>query len=134
MTPHRSLSDDDLARFFREAIEDLPEQHREAAREWLSRRAAAWVLVDEWDSRARASRQMARHELTDSKVRALTKPGIFSDGDGLYVRVPPTGSKSGSSSGRTSVRAARSASDRIAPDVPIMSPLLPPVPKLKWPA
>ena len=30
---------------------------------------------------------MARHKLTDSKIRSLTKPGIYGDGDGLYLRV-----------------------------------------------
>lgn len=37
---------------------------------------------------------MARHKLTDSKIRTLTKAGIFSDGDGLYLRVQPSGSRS----------------------------------------
>lgn len=37
---------------------------------------------------------MARHKLTDSKVRSLSKPGIYSDGDGLYIRVLPSGGKS----------------------------------------
>ena len=35
---------------------------------------------------------MARHKLTDSKIKALSEPGIFADGDGLYLRVRP-GSK-----------------------------------------
>ncbi|RWN81771.1 MAG: site-specific integrase [Mesorhizobium sp.] len=37
---------------------------------------------------------MARHKLTDSKVKALTDPGIYGDGDMLYLRVHPAGSKS----------------------------------------
>ncbi|NGO51639.1 tyrosine-type recombinase/integrase [Allomesorhizobium camelthorni] len=37
---------------------------------------------------------MARHKLTDSKVKALTKPGVYGDGDMLYLRVHPGGSKS----------------------------------------
>ncbi len=37
---------------------------------------------------------MARHKLADSKVKGLNKPGIYSDGDGLYIRVQPTGRKS----------------------------------------
>lgn len=35
-----------------------------------------------------------RHRLTDSKVRSLTRPGVHSDGDGLYLRVQPTGTRS----------------------------------------
>ena len=37
---------------------------------------------------------MARHKLTDSKIKNLTKPGIYGDGDGLYVRVQSTGRRS----------------------------------------
>lgn len=37
---------------------------------------------------------MARHKLTDSKIRALSKAGIYSDGDGLYLRVQTSGSRS----------------------------------------
>lgn len=37
---------------------------------------------------------MARHKLTDSKIRTLTKAGIYGDGDGLYLRVQPTGRRS----------------------------------------
>lgn len=37
---------------------------------------------------------MARHKLTDSKVKALTKPGVYGDGDLLYLRVHPGGSRS----------------------------------------
>ncbi|KAB2738449.1 DUF4102 domain-containing protein [Brucella anthropi] len=37
---------------------------------------------------------MARHKLSDSKVKALTKPGVYSDGDGLYLRVQPSGTRS----------------------------------------
>jgi integrase len=37
---------------------------------------------------------MARHKLTDSKIRTLTKAGIYGDGDGLYLRVQPSGRRS----------------------------------------
>jgi integrase len=37
---------------------------------------------------------MARHKLTDAKIRTLTKAGIYGDGDGLYLRVQPTGRRS----------------------------------------
>lgn len=37
---------------------------------------------------------MPRHKLTDSKIRSLTRPGIYGDGDGLYLRVQPTGRRS----------------------------------------
>lgn len=37
---------------------------------------------------------MPRHKLTDSKIRSLTKPGVYGDGDGLYLRVQPTGRRS----------------------------------------
>jgi integrase len=37
---------------------------------------------------------MARHKLTDSKIRILTDPGIYSDGAGLYLRVQGGGAKS----------------------------------------
>lgn len=30
---------------------------------------------------------MALHKLTDSKIRSLTKPGVYGDGGGLYLRV-----------------------------------------------
>lgn len=36
---------------------------------------------------------MARNKLTETKVRKLDKPGIYSDGDGLYLRVRAGGSK-----------------------------------------
>lgn len=36
---------------------------------------------------------MARHKLSESKVKRLDKPGIYSDGDGLYLRVRKGGSK-----------------------------------------
>jgi len=36
---------------------------------------------------------MARHKLTEKQIKALTKPGIDSDGDGLYIRVRKGGSK-----------------------------------------
>lgn len=36
---------------------------------------------------------MARNKLSETKIRALTKPGIYSDGDGLYMRVQKAGSK-----------------------------------------
>ncbi|MBP0614297.1 tyrosine-type recombinase/integrase [Jiella mangrovi] len=37
---------------------------------------------------------MPRHKLTDSKIRSLTTPGIYGDGDGLYLRVQATGRRS----------------------------------------
>ncbi|WP_417424096.1 Arm DNA-binding domain-containing protein [Hoeflea sp.] len=37
---------------------------------------------------------MARHKLADSKIKSLTKPGVYGDGDGLYLRVQPSGSRS----------------------------------------
>jgi integrase len=36
---------------------------------------------------------MARHKLSDTGVKRLGKPGIYSDGDGLYLRVRKGGSK-----------------------------------------
>lgn len=36
---------------------------------------------------------MAKNKLSETKIRALTKPGIYSDGDGLYMRVQRAGSK-----------------------------------------
>lgn len=36
---------------------------------------------------------MARDKLTERRIRTLTKPGIYSDGDGLYLRVRAGGSK-----------------------------------------
>lgn len=36
---------------------------------------------------------MARNKLTETRIRTLTKPGIYSDGDGLYMRVRAGGSK-----------------------------------------
>ena len=37
---------------------------------------------------------MARHKLTDSRVKALADPGIYGDGDGLYLRIQATGGRS----------------------------------------
>lgn len=37
---------------------------------------------------------MARHKLVDAKIRSLTQAGIYGDGDGLYLRVQPSGSRS----------------------------------------
>jgi len=37
---------------------------------------------------------MARHKLSDSKVRSLSAPGIYGDGDGLYLRIQKSGGKS----------------------------------------
>jgi integrase len=37
---------------------------------------------------------MARHKLSDSRVKTLTEPGIYGDGDGLYLRIQPSGSRS----------------------------------------
>ncbi len=36
---------------------------------------------------------MARHKLTEKRCKDLTENGIYSDGDGLYLRVRPGGSK-----------------------------------------
>lgn len=36
---------------------------------------------------------MARHKLSEKQCKAMTDPGIYSDGDGLYLRVRPGGSK-----------------------------------------
>ncbi|MBB4002631.1 tyrosine-type recombinase/integrase [Aurantimonas endophytica] len=36
---------------------------------------------------------MAKHKLADSNLKSLTKAGVYSDGDGLYLRVRPGGSK-----------------------------------------
>lgn len=36
---------------------------------------------------------MARNKLSETKLKALTKPGIYGDGDGLYVRVQKGGSR-----------------------------------------
>ncbi|MGU3494235.1 tyrosine-type recombinase/integrase [Xanthobacteraceae bacterium A53D] len=36
---------------------------------------------------------MARHKLTEAKIKALDKPGIYGDGDGLWLRVQKTGSR-----------------------------------------
>ncbi len=36
---------------------------------------------------------MARHKLTEKQCKALDTPGIYSDGDGLYLRVRPGGSR-----------------------------------------
>lgn len=37
---------------------------------------------------------MARNKLTDTKVRSAKAPGLLGDGDGLYLRVHPGGTKS----------------------------------------
>ncbi|MBD9636104.1 integrase arm-type DNA-binding domain-containing protein [Ensifer sp. ENS07] len=36
---------------------------------------------------------MARNKLSETKIKALTQPGIYGDGDGLYIRVQKSGSK-----------------------------------------
>jgi integrase len=36
---------------------------------------------------------MARHKLTEKQIKAETTPGIYGDGDGLWFRVRPGGSK-----------------------------------------
>ncbi|MBO9108397.1 tyrosine-type recombinase/integrase [Agrobacterium sp. S2/73] len=36
---------------------------------------------------------MARHKLNEAKIKKLEKPGIYSDGDGLFMRVRAGGSK-----------------------------------------
>ncbi|PRA55515.1 integrase [Ochrobactrum sp. MYb68] len=37
---------------------------------------------------------MARNKLSETRIRTLIKPGVYSDGDGLYLRVFKGGSKS----------------------------------------
>ncbi|MBB4242394.1 MULTISPECIES: tyrosine-type recombinase/integrase [Rhizobium] len=37
---------------------------------------------------------MVSNKLTDSKIKAIKKPGMYSDGDGLYLRMHAGGSKS----------------------------------------
>ncbi|MDT7536180.1 integrase arm-type DNA-binding domain-containing protein [Sphingobium sp. SA2] len=37
---------------------------------------------------------MARNKLTDSRVKAAVAPGVYGDGDGLYLRVQKSGGKS----------------------------------------
>ncbi|SMD06381.1 Integrase [Fulvimarina manganoxydans] len=37
---------------------------------------------------------MARNKLSETAIKAITKPGIYSDGDGLFLRVRKGGSKS----------------------------------------
>lgn len=37
---------------------------------------------------------MARHKLVDAKIRGLNTPGIYGDGDGLYLRLQTAGGKS----------------------------------------
>lgn len=37
---------------------------------------------------------MARHKLTEKAIKALTDPGVYSDGDGLFMRVRAGGSRS----------------------------------------
>jgi len=34
------------------------------------------------------------HKLTDLKIKALKKPGLHGDGDGLYLKLSPTGTRS----------------------------------------
>lgn len=36
---------------------------------------------------------MARNKLSETKIKTITKPGIYGDGDGLYIRVQKGGSK-----------------------------------------
>lgn len=36
---------------------------------------------------------MARNKLSETRIRTLSKPGVYSDGDGLYLRVRAGGSK-----------------------------------------
>jgi len=36
----------------------------------------------------------ARHKLNVKQVASFTKPGIYSDGGGLYLRLRPCGSRS----------------------------------------
>lgn len=36
---------------------------------------------------------MARNKLTENRIKSLTKPGMYGDGDGLYIRVQKAGSR-----------------------------------------
>ncbi|MBY5630407.1 integrase arm-type DNA-binding domain-containing protein [Rhizobium leguminosarum] len=36
---------------------------------------------------------MARNKLSETKIKSLTKPGVYGDGDGLYIRVQKGGSR-----------------------------------------
>ncbi|MGT2443080.1 Arm DNA-binding domain-containing protein [Ensifer adhaerens] len=36
---------------------------------------------------------MARNKLSETKIKTLSSPGIYGDGDGLYLRVQKGGSK-----------------------------------------
>lgn len=36
---------------------------------------------------------MARNKLSETKIKAISKPGIYGDGDGLFIRVQKTGSR-----------------------------------------
>ncbi|WP_328595387.1 Arm DNA-binding domain-containing protein [Brucella pseudogrignonensis] len=36
---------------------------------------------------------IARNKLSETRIRTLSKPGVYSDGDGLYLRVRSGGSK-----------------------------------------
>lgn len=36
---------------------------------------------------------MARNKLTETKIKTLTAPGVYSDGDGLFLRVRAGGSR-----------------------------------------
>ncbi len=38
--------------------------------------------------------ELARHKLTDSKVKSISNPGVYGDGDGLYLRVQASGTRS----------------------------------------
>ena len=42
---------------------------------------------------ARKTGKMARNKLSESKVRGLAKPGLYGDGDGLWIRVQKSGSR-----------------------------------------
>ncbi len=36
---------------------------------------------------------MARNKLSETKIKTISKPGIYGDGDGLYLRAQKGGSK-----------------------------------------
>jgi len=38
-------------------------------------------------------REMARHKLSESNLKKIDKPGIYGDGDGLFLRVRSGGSR-----------------------------------------
>ena len=56
---------------------------------WNSAIYPVWSIwwLWQWD------RQTARHKLSDAAIKRLETPGVYSDGDGLFIRVRKGGSK-----------------------------------------